>query len=185
MLAQRSDKDPLDVLSSFVTSEVADPALRLQAAATLAQFKYGKRPAMRFISDVTGLPAPKTVEEATAYIARVIQLMAAGKLDVDGANAVIAGLRDFVDAKIGVEVAQKLEQAELLLRELEAKGITAAVRVIDGLPPLPGCSIRMPGDPPILDAAANKNPWATPDVVSVIQPRREDDPESSEGGPAA
>jgi hypothetical protein len=44
MIDQRGDRDPIDVISEYVTSNVTDPTLKLQAAGMLASHKYGRRP---------------------------------------------------------------------------------------------------------------------------------------------
>jgi hypothetical protein len=162
-LAQQGDRDPIEVLSEFVSSTTVDPNLKLQAAGMLASYKYGKRPAYRYIEDVVGLKAPTTIQEALAYQARMVQLLAEGNLDVDGAAALKDALTAFIESKVAIELAEKLERGEQLLREMEARGISAAQVVsIGGLPIPPGFeNVRMPHlGPPTIEA--KPNPWSDP-----------------------
>ena len=173
-LAKQGGRDPIEVLSEFVSSTTVDPNLKLQAAGMLASYQYGKRPAYRYIEDVVGLKAPTTIQEALAYQARIVQLLAEGNLDVDGAAALKDALTAFIESKVAIELAEKLERGEQLLREMEARGISAAnVVPVGGLPVPPGFeNVRMPHlGPPTIEGSANPptNPWAPPDVGAAVK----------------
>jgi hypothetical protein len=178
MIDQRRDRDPIDVISEYVTSNTVDPALKLQAAGMLASYKYGKRPSYRYIEDITGLKPPQSVAEATAYQSKVAALVAEGKLDVDGGLALKDMLQSYVDMKTASELEQRMQQAEALIQELMARGYGSAAKVIGGLPELPGTTIILPAKnselPPIADNAAaadaRANPWAV-DVAAQVQPK--------------
>jgi hypothetical protein len=157
----------LDVLSQFASSEVADPNLRVQAATALAGYQHGKRPALRFISDITNMPAPKTIQEAQAYISRLSHLVAAGKLDVDAGLAIKDLLQSYIDSVIGSEVDQRLRALEEMAREQATRGGGTTVIVESSMPRLPGAQVLMPGDPPVIDQRSN--PWGNvPDVGSAV-----------------
>jgi hypothetical protein len=187
LLRSRGDKDPLDVLSQFASSEVADPNLRVQAATALAGYQHGKRPALRFISDITNMPAPRNLEEARGYIARLSHLTAQGKIDVDAALAIRDLLQSYIDAVIGSEVDQRLRVLEEMAREQTRGGFGATVIVRDGLPTMPGLEdVIMPGRAPMIDQKPN-NPWGNvPDVGSAVdvapkrrgRPRKRSEPET-------
>jgi hypothetical protein len=167
MLDKRGDRDPIDVLSEFVSSTVVDPALRLQAAGMLASYKHGKRPAYRYIEDVVNLPAPQTLEEARQYLARLSYLVAAGRLDVDGAAAVKDLLQAFIDATVGSDVDQRLREVEEQLRAQAAHGSGVTVVVRSDLPRMPGTeNLIYPGDRPAIEG--KPNPWAEPDAGSAV-----------------
>jgi hypothetical protein len=179
LLRKRGDRDPLDVLSEYVTSNTVDPALKLQAAGMLASYKHGKRPSYRYIEDVVGLKAPQTLEEAVRYQSKVAELVASGQLDLDGGAAVKDMLQSYADMKVASELETRMAQAEALIQELMARGYGNAARVIGGLPELPGTTIilpakepptPLPGDRPPIDPTS-PNPWATPDVGSLLQPK--------------
>ena len=138
MIADRGDRDPIDVMSEYVSSNVIDPNLKLQAAGMLANYKYGKRPAYRYIEDVVGMKAPQTLEEARQYLARLSFLVAEGKLDIDGAAAVKDLLQAYIDSVVGSDVDQRLRVVEEMLRAQAAGGSGVTVVVQSDLPRLPG-----------------------------------------------
>ena len=127
------------------------------------------------------MKAPTTIEEALQYQARVAELVATGKLDIDGATALKDLLQGYIEGKVACDLERRMQQAEELLRVMESRGIgSVGVRVVGGLPQLPGTTITMPagGGPPTIentptDAAkpgnAASNPWATPDVGAKVQ----------------
>jgi hypothetical protein len=190
LLAERGDRDPLDVLSEFTSSNCVDPALRIQAATALSGYRHGKRSAQRWISNITGMDAPRSVEDATAYIARISELMVTGKIDVDAGAAVVGTLQSYIDAKVGSDLEQRMQAAEVLIAELLRRGVGAAVVVEGGMPPLPlGPSDRpviMPNTGPST-FEGKPNPWSAPDVrseVRVIPKRSGRPPKGFKYGPA-
>jgi hypothetical protein len=189
-LEQRGDRDPIDVLSEFTSSNVVDPALRLQAAGMLASYKHGKRPSYHYIEDIVGLEPPKTAADATAYQAKVIALMAAGKLDLASGQGLMVALQGFIDSKSNTELEETVEQLGVLVREILTRGLGNAVIAEGGLPVLPGCEgVRMPNlGPPTIEGKAH--PWAAPDTASLVEavPRRRKrpvEPSEPESGPDA
>jgi hypothetical protein len=185
ILRARGDKDPLDVLSSFASSELVEPNLRIQAAATLAGYRHGRRPSFRYVEEAVGLKAPVTIEEARQYLARVAMLVATGRLDVDSGQAIANLLQAFIDSVIGSQVDERLRVLEELAREQATRGFGAAIVVEGGLPALP----MGPGDrpvimphtgPPVIEGKPNHNPWSTPDVGSAVNvTSKKPDPEAS------
>jgi hypothetical protein len=168
ILRNRGDRDPLDVLSEFASSQLVDPNLRI-AAVALAGYRHGKRPPLRFVEGITGLKAPTTIEEARQYLARLAYLVAEGRIDLDGAAAIREQLQSYVDATVGAEVDQRLRVLEELARGQAARGgFGGAVTVVGGMPVLPGCetTLIMPNTaaPTIEHQPAKPNPWATPDA---------------------
>jgi hypothetical protein len=168
-LAARGDREAVDLLSEVANSQMVNMNERITAMGMLASYQSGKRPAYRYVQDVVKLPAPQTVAEAMAYIGRITQLMGAGQLDIDGANAIISGLQTWIESKVALELSEKLERGEALLREYEARGIGANVVPVGGLPVPPGFEgVRMPHlGPPTIEA--KPNPWQAPDVGSAVQ----------------
>jgi hypothetical protein len=158
--------------------------LRIQAMGMLASYQSGKRPAYRYIEDVVGMKAPKTLEEARQYLARLSFLVAEGKLDVDGAAAIKDLLQAFIDSVVGSDVDQRLRVVEEMLREQAARGSGATIIVQDGLPTMPGTeALIMPGRATI---EQKPNPWAEPDAgsaVDVAPKRRGRPPKYSRPGP--
>jgi hypothetical protein len=163
--------------------------LKLQAAGLLAQHKYGRRPSYRYVEDVVGMKAPKTIEEALQYLSRLSALVAEGKLDVDSGLAIQSLLQSYIDAVIGSEVDQRLRALEENVREQAARGgFGAAIVVESSLPRMPGTEgLIMPGDRPAIEQKPNPNPWANvPDVGSAVdlapkrrgRPRKHPEPET-------
>jgi hypothetical protein len=81
-------------------------------------------------------------------------------------------LRGFIEDKVAIELAERLERGEALLRQMEARGIGGNVVAVGGLPVPPGMeSVRFPQfGPPTIEATAGKpNPWQAPDVASAVK----------------
>ena len=81
----RGDTDPLDLLSAIVTKADAPLELRVQAASILAPYQHA-RCTSRYITHKIDLPVAETVEQATACIAQIGALAAAGKIALDEAK---------------------------------------------------------------------------------------------------
>jgi hypothetical protein len=165
--------------------------LRIQAATALAGYQHGKRSALRWIEGITGLKAPTNVTEATIYVARIVQLMAEGRLDVDAGLALKETLVAFIDARTATDVEERLQKTESLVAELMLRNVGSVREVVGGLPVPPGFEqVRMPHlGPPVIDQKSN--PWAppaTPDVAAAVDvtPKRRGRPRKpakSEPGP--
>jgi hypothetical protein len=175
LLRQKGYRDPLDILGEFANSNTVAPELRIQAAVAMSRYTRGNPPSYRYIDGLTGLKAPTTIQEALAYQARIVELLAAGAIDVDAAGAIQTALRGFIEDKVAIELAEKLERGEALLREYEARGIDGNVVPVGGLPVMPGLeNVRMPHwGPPTIDAKPNAepNPWVdpTPGVAASVK----------------
>jgi hypothetical protein len=169
LLRQKGYRDPLDILGEFANSNTVAPELRIQAAVAMSRYTRGNPPSYRYIDGLTGLKAPQTIQEALAYQARIVELLASGQIDVDSAGAIQTALRGFIEDKVAIELAEKLERGEQLLREFEARGVGATVVPVGGLPVMPGLeNVRMPHlGPPTIDG--KPNPWQAPDVGSAVQ----------------
>jgi hypothetical protein len=174
LLRSRGDRDPLDVLSEFASSQLVEPNLRIQAAVALAGYYHGKRPPLRWVEGITGLKAPATLEEARQYLARLAYLVAEGRIDIDGAAAIREHLQAFCDSVIGSEVDQRLRALEEMAREQAAHGYGATVTVLQGMPVMPGCEdVLMPGR-----IEQKPNPWSAPDAGSAVDAAPRPKPES-------
>jgi hypothetical protein len=191
LIKQRGDRDPLDVLSEVASSQLVDMQLRIQAATALSGYKHGKRPALRWIEGITGLKAPTNVTEATAYVARIVQLMAEGRLDVDAGMALKDTLVAFIDARTATDVEERLRHTEALVAELMLRNANTVSAVVGGLPTMPGTEgLIMPRvGPPVIDQKSN--PWAPPEppaadaavAVDVTPKRRGRPPKASKPEP--
>jgi hypothetical protein len=136
-LQARGDKDPVDFLSEIVTNanNQHDPDIRLQAAGVLAPYlhsKTGAMPPLRYIEEPIELPNPNptTDGEISTNIAHINQAFAAGRLDLDFYNALLAGQREHV-------VCLKAAPDDNLNAE-------QVIRIEGGLPELVGTDIIMP-----------------------------------------
>jgi hypothetical protein len=189
MIEQRGDRDPIDVMSEYVSSNTVDPALKLQAAGMLASYKHGKRPAYRYIEDVVGLKAPQSLAEARQYLARISFLVADGKLDVDGAAAIKDLLQAYIDATVGSEVDQRLRALEEMAREQAARGYGASVAIVQGgMPIMPGCENLILPQTSTPTIEHQPNPWGNvPDAAASLdatpKPRPATDPDTDFIGP--
>jgi hypothetical protein len=182
VIDQRGDRDPIDLLSEIANSQLVDMNLRLQALGVLTSHKHGKRPAYRYIEDVVGMKAPKTIAEAQQYMSRLSVLVADGKLDVDGGLAIRDLLQSYIDAVIGSEVDQRLRVLEEMARDQATRGYGTAIVVESSMGRMPGTEgLIMPGDRPAIDQ--KPNPWgAVPDVGSSVDatPKSQGSPPSDQ-----
>jgi hypothetical protein len=64
----------------------------------------------------------KTVNDALAELARLVELVAAGELTVDEAGAVAGLLREYIGAVDTVELAKRLEVVEASIAEARNRG---------------------------------------------------------------
>ena len=134
-LEARGDIDPADLLSEIASNENEPKELRVQAATNLLPYKYSKcgaMPPLRYIEEPITLPNPNptTDGEISANIAHINQAFAAGRLDLDFYNALLAGQREHV-------VCLKAAPDDNLNTE-------QVIRIQGGLPQLPGTNITMP-----------------------------------------
>jgi hypothetical protein len=184
LLAERGDKDPLDVLSSFQSSELVDPTLRVQSAVALAGYKHGKRSALRWVEGMVGVKAPTNVAEACAYLGRVFEAMSDGRVDVDAGNALRDTLLAYINARTSTDTEERLrvlerQAAEIMLRSGVAVAIPAEGT---GLPIMPGCEgVRFPQFDRVIEHKP-ANPWASP---AAAEGRPEASPAAAEGRPEA
>ena len=136
-LRERGDKDPVDFLSEVVTNadNKHNDDLRVQASALLAPYlhsKCGATPPSRFIEHPLKLPhlKPATIDEVNNNIAYLNQVFAAGTLDLDFYNALLAGQREHI--------------ASFKALSDDGLHLDQTIRIEGGLPPLPGTQISMP-----------------------------------------
>jgi len=102
LIEQRGDKDPLDFLSSVVSTplgfEVYSQEHRIQAANYLLPYKHSKlasTPMPRYITDPVQLPHPEptSLEQVSANINFISVAQADGRIDLDFASSLITGYR--------------------------------------------------------------------------------------------
>ena len=135
-IANRGDVHSIAFISAVLSSEKLDVSLRLTAASILASYQHAKCTA-RKISTPIDLPAPTTVAEAEANIARLAALGAAGTIGLDEMADLVSAQRAFAEVRSDTETERRLAAIEQLLREhpqLTAIDLT----VVDGLPVMPG-----------------------------------------------
>ena len=78
-------------------------ALRITAASVLMPYRHSRMTA-RKISTPIDLPVPETVEQATANIAKISIMAAAGKIGLDEANDLVGYQRAYIEAHVGLDV---------------------------------------------------------------------------------
>jgi integrase len=82
----------------------------------------------RYIGKKIDLPVVETVEQATACIAQIGALAAAGKLALDEANDLVGYQKAFIEAKIGTDLEQRMLVIEQALQNANIKlGVGIAV----------------------------------------------------------
>jgi hypothetical protein len=124
----------------MVASAEAPLALRVTAATALAPYQYPKAP--RLLREKIDLPAPATIEDATANIARIGALAAARKIGLDEAADLANLQRAYIEAAVGTELEQRIAAIE---HALQNANINLGVTVQGGLPVPPGFeNVEMP-----------------------------------------
>jgi hypothetical protein len=161
LLTKRGDRDPLEFQSQIVSDNTIDLEIRLAASIALAPYRHGKMgavPPLRYIEEpfVLPNPSPTTLDEVNANIGHINQAFAAGHLDIEFYNALLAGQREHIVSFKAVGEDQLGEQV---------------IRIEGGLPSLPGCNITMPE----LNGHEIDGVLAAP--ASVIEPPAEPAPE--------
>jgi hypothetical protein len=142
-LQSKGDVDSLDFLATVVGSEEFETPLRITAAIGLAPYQHA-RVTKRKISKPIDLPASTNVEQATAAIAKIAALAAAGELALDEANDLINHQKAFIESKVGSDLETQVTALKDTLQRLGDSGTPFGITVLEGLPPLPGTNIAMP-----------------------------------------
>src|SRR5262245_62425099 len=157
-------KDALETLSYLQHNEQIEPGLRIAAASALAPFCHPKMqatPTPRYIETPIDVPDFERVTDAECFLAKLPVLVARRLLDFQSAQELCAMTKLWIDSQNA--------RTELDLKAVNA-GATEheqVIRVIGGLPPLPGCSVLMP----VLDGkpVTNGHALAAPsDAVPAI-----------------
>jgi hypothetical protein len=122
-------------MSQIVSDNTIALDIRVQAANNIAPYRHSKcgaMPPLRYIEEPITLPNPNptTDGEISANIAHINQAFAAGRLDLDFYNALLAGQREHV-------VCLKAAPDDNLNAE-------QVIRIEGGLPDLLGTDIIMP-----------------------------------------
>jgi hypothetical protein len=135
LLTKRGDRDPLEFQSQIVSDNTIELEIRLAASIALAPYRHGKMgavPPLRYIEEPIVLPHPNPtmVDEVNANIAHINQAFAAGNLDIEFFNALLAGQREHIVS------FKALGDPDLAHDQV--------IRIEGGLPSLPGTNITMP-----------------------------------------
>jgi hypothetical protein len=143
LISQRGDKDPIDFLSEIISKESNYPhELKVQAANYLLPYKHSKcgaTPALRYIPEPVELPhlGPTSIDQANANINYISTRKAAGTIDLDFADSLIADNNKIASNLIAEE--------ELKLKMIAQHGAPEQIiQIQGGLPELPGTNITMP-----------------------------------------
>jgi hypothetical protein len=175
LLQERGDKDPLDFLSEVITQPNHYPAeLKLQAANYLAPYlhsKYGTKIPPRYIMEPVVLPHPEptSIDQANANINYISARKAAGTIELDFADSLIADNCTIANNIIAEE--------ELRLKMIGQHGAPEqTIRIEGGLPELPGTNITMPilNNGHVIDviAAPSQDPEPPSNVSVPVSPEK-------------
>ena len=137
--------DPLVNLAK-IQDESENEGIRASAAASLLGYCHPKLqsiPVPRFIENPIEVPEFQTVEDAERFLAKITNLLASGKLDLDFADSLTKSTVGYIQsqyAKQGIDL------------KAQAQGATdgdQVIRIVGGMDPLPGTNISMPTMPVI------------------------------------
>ena len=134
LLQKRGDRDPVEFMSQLVTDGTIPLEVRLQAANNIAPYRHSKcaaTPPPRYIEKPFKLPHPQpaTLDQIMANISHINQTFALGKLELDFYNALLTGQRQHIETF-------KARGDESFNEQI--------IRIVGGLPDLPGTNISMP-----------------------------------------
>jgi hypothetical protein len=147
--------DSLEVLARVASNDGVELSLRVTAAGLLAPYQHA-RVTRRKISKPLELPVCETVEQATAAIAKIAALAAAGEIALDEANDLINHQKAFIESKVGSDLEAQVAILKDTLQKLGEGTVPFGITVLEGLPALPGTNIEMPKlARPALEHAAN------------------------------
>jgi hypothetical protein len=124
--------DSLAFLAETMAASEAPLPLRVSAAVGLLRYQHA--PAARVLSRKIDLPAPTTVAEATANIAKIGTLAAARKIGLDEAADLVNVMRAFIESVVATDLEQRMLTIEAALQQ--ANIALPGVTVVGGLPPL-------------------------------------------------
>jgi hypothetical protein len=112
---RRGYQDPLVTLAQL-SVESQDEGMRQNAATSLAPFMHPKMqavPTPRYLEEPIEVPEFTTVEEATAFIAKIDSLTANRKLDFQSATELVAITKTFIDSKVASDLEARVAALEL------------------------------------------------------------------------
>jgi hypothetical protein len=137
--------DTLVFLAGLVAADELPATLRMQAAGLILPYQHAR--AARFIGKPVELPVVTNAAEATAAIAQISTLAAAGTIGLDEANDLVAHQKAFIEARVALDTEQQLAELKQLVERLSSINAAAiGVTVTGGLPDLP----LPPGTPPVI-----------------------------------
>jgi Family of unknown function (DUF5681) len=133
----------LPFLVSVAANQKLPMPYRLTAAGLALPYEFARKTA-RKISEPLDLPAPTSIEQATANIAKLGELAAAGKIALDEANDLIGYQKAYIESQASTDTENRLRALEAALHNHDIRPMRD-IEVLDGMPPMPGCEgIIMP-----------------------------------------
>ena len=142
-LEARGDLDPADHLSAIVTNPNKSKELRAQAANFLMPYKYSKRGtsvAPRFCEDAIAVPSFTSIQEALDFQAEIARRAGAGELELQISQDISNLVRNWV---LSVTAQDELQ---LKIAKENPQG-PQEIRIIGGMPALPGTNVIMQAEP--------------------------------------
>jgi hypothetical protein len=128
--------DSLEYCAAVIAEEHAPTPFKIQAAAILAPYQHSRRTA-RYIGKPVDLVVSTNVDEATANIAKLGSLAAAGTIGLDEMGDLVNAQRAFIEARMSLDNEARLARIEEMVARLSPP--TVEIEVSGGLPTMPGC----------------------------------------------
>jgi hypothetical protein len=128
----------LDLVASIAAFAETPLQLKAQCGSILAQYQEPKP--VRKISRPFDLPVSQSVEEATAAIAKIGTLAAAGAIGLDEAGDLVRFQEAYVQSLTDTDTEREVAEWRATLEKILTTG-DYGVRVRAGLPALPGTNI--------------------------------------------
>jgi hypothetical protein len=131
--------DAMEILSTIANDQAAELGYRVAAASALMPYGHPKLqsvPTPRFIDLQLDVPEFTHVSDAEAFLARIALLCAKGHLDIQSAQE-LSGL-----VKLWIDSQYQREELQFKINPPEERDVQ--IRVVGGLPELPGTNITMP-----------------------------------------
>jgi hypothetical protein len=137
----RGHLNPLITLSEIHNDPNKEPAVRVAAAGMLAPFLNAKLQSIatpRFVETPIQVPEFTDVSVAESFLAKIATLVAGGELDIQTGLELSTLTKNWLDAR---HAAKELEMKVI---SVEGGPTEQTIRVVGGLPELPGTNVTMP-----------------------------------------
>jgi hypothetical protein len=157
--------DPVLFQHKLLGNELLPIGLRVAIAQNIAPYchpKVGLISMPRYVETPIKVPAFQSIEEAEDFLLGLSQRLGAGELSIDAATQVTVQIQAWIHSK------RQGQELDLKIQAATATG-PQVIKILGGLPNLPGTSVIMPTFEP-MGKLGPETPPAEPDVLATESP---------------